>query len=69
MSITLVIYQESLHDARSTKCKIKKTLFFRDENRDVADFAPTHPPPLVLLAELRLDKYRVKEDKTCECEV
>ena len=24
LCITLVIYQESLHDARSTKCKIKK---------------------------------------------
>jgi hypothetical protein len=27
------------------------------------------PPPPVLLAELRLDKDRVKEDKACECEV
>ena len=29
MGITLVIYQESLHDARSTKCKIHYTLHFR----------------------------------------
>ena len=26
--VTLVIYQESLHDARSTKCKIKFQVFF-----------------------------------------